>query len=193
MPSQDKAELSTNRPQQSDDEPVSLSKSELQELIQQEARKLAPQVKQREDLIEQRTATVTQLRKQWGADKFESLTSDLGEALDGQTLDDGKTFKPAVEEILDSKHAGALIEYLTDPENADEAEAIGRMGERQAARAIARLEVKVQAMKAKDKPQVSSAPAPIESVRGQGNLKKSLFDLPPDEYAKRRREQLSRR
>lgn len=190
MPSTEQTETRTNNVSQSDDEPLSLSRSELRRLIEQEARSLAPQIKQEESVIEQRTATVTQLRKQWGADRFESLTSGLGEALDGQTLEDGKTFKPAVEEILDSKQAGALIEYLTDPDNADEAEAIGRMDQRQAARAIARLEVKVATNSTK--PQVSRAPAPIESVKGRGDIKKSLFDLSPKEYAQKRREQLNR-
>lgn len=154
---------------QSDNETLSLSRAELQKLIEKEARQLAPTIKQQEAEIEHRRAVVSQLAKDWGQEKFDTLASDLDDALDGLRDQSGQP-KPAVDAIFESEDARALIEYLADPDHADEAEAIGRMRAVQAARAITKLELKLAEQKAKAKPQPSKAPAPIEPVRGGGTV-----------------------
>ena len=76
--------------------------------------------------------------------------------------------KPATDAIFEADDPKAVIEFLTDPDNADEAERIARLSPLQAGKAIAKLEVKLAEDKAKAKPKASNAPRPIEAVRGGG-------------------------
>jgi hypothetical protein len=176
----------------SDNETLQLSRAEIQQLIEQEARKLAPSITQQAEIERQRSAVVEGLAKDWGREKFDTLSASLEDAFDGLTAN-GRP-KPAVDAIFESDSPRALIEYLADPDHADEAEAISRMSATAAARAITKLEAKLAAEKAKDKPQPSKAGAPIEPLKGQGDAnRKSLFDLSDAEFMKRRREQVARR
>lgn len=159
-----------NPSQQVDDEPLTLSRSELQKHIEQEARKLAPTLKQQHDEIEHRRGVVESLAKDWGQEKFDAYASDLDDVFGGLTDRTGRP-KPATDAIFESDEPRALIEYLADPDNATEAENIGRMSAVQAGRAIAKLEAKLATAKAKEKPQRSNAPEPIERVNGQGSAK----------------------
>lgn len=182
-----------NDAQQSDNETLSLSRQDLQELIDREARKLAPTIKQQEAVIERRAAIVQGLAKEWGKEKFDALASDLDDAFDGLTDRNGQP-KPAADAIFESDNPRALIEYLADPDHADEADAISRMSAVQAGRAIAKLETKLTAEKAKAKPQPSKAAPPIEDIRGQGGANtKRLADLSDAEFEKRRRQQIANR
>lgn len=162
---------------QDDDQPVSLTRKELDALVTERAAKLAPTIKQAEAMQEQRQSVVQGLAKEWGQEKFDAYASDLDEAFGGLVDRSGKP-KPATDAIFESEMPRDLIEYLADPENADEAESIGNMNDRQAARAIVKLEHKIQAAKQeaklKDKPKPSSAAPPIEAVRGGG----SSSDMP---------------
>lgn len=152
-----------------DDEPVQLSKRELQALIDQEAKKLAPTIKQQDAEIEHRKAVVQSLAKTWGPEKFDSLASDLDAAFEGLADRSGKP-KPATDAIFESEDPATLIEYLADPEHADEAEAISHMNAVQAGRAVAKLELKLAAQKDSAKPQPSKAAAPIEPARGKASM-----------------------
>lgn len=183
----------TTAPSQSDNEALTLSRKDLQALIEAEAKKLAPSITKQESEIEHRRAVVNGLAKAWGKERFDELASDLDEALDGLADEHGKP-KAAANAIFESETPALLIEYLADPEHADEAEAIGRMSELQAGRAIGKLEEKLKAKKGETKPQASSAPAPLEPVRAQGAVtNKRLLDLSDEEFAKRRKEQIKRR
>lgn len=182
-----------NRASQSDNETLSLSRKDLQELIDKEAKRLAPTIKQQETEIEHRRAVVQKLAKDWGSERFDTLASDLDDAFDGLADGNGRP-KPAADAIFEADDPASLIEYLADPEHADEAEAIARMSAVQAGRAIAKLEATIASKKAKDKPQASRAAAPIEEIRGQGGgASKPLADLSDKEFAKRRREQIANR
>lgn len=152
-----------------DDEPVQLSKRELLALIDQEAKKLAPTIKQQDAEIEHRKAVVQNLAKTWGPEKFDSLASDLDAAFEGLADRSGKP-KPATDAIFESEDPASLIEYLADPDHADEAEAISHMNAVQAGRAVAKLELKLAAQKDSAKPQPSKAAAPIEPARGKASL-----------------------
>jgi hypothetical protein len=163
---------SDNRPPEADSEPLQLSRAELQELIKAEAAKLAPTIKQQQDGIEQRAKLVEGLSKEWGSEKFDSLARDLNEAFDGLTDTSGKP-KAATDAIFESDDPKGLIEYLANPDNADEAEQLSRLTDRQLGRAIARLEMKVAAQKKSDKPQPSKVPAPVETGRGQGSINRA--------------------
>lgn len=162
---------------QDDDQPVSLTRKELDALITERAAKLAPTIKQEEAVIEQRRGVVQGLAKEWGQEKFDAYASELDDAFGGLVGRDGKP-KPATDAIFESDMPRALIEYLADPENAEEAEALGRLSATQAARAVTKLEIKLEAAqkeaKAKAKPQPSGAAPPIEPVRGAG----SASDMP---------------
>jgi hypothetical protein len=132
-----------------------------------EAHKLAPTLKEQSAEVERRQGVIQSLAKTWGQEKFDEISSDLDDALGGLTDSSGRP-KPAIEAVFEADNPAVLIEFLADPDNADEAERIARMGAIQAGKAIARLEDKLKAAQAKDKPQPSKLPPPIESVRGQG-------------------------
>ena len=156
-----------NQQDASDSDNLTLSRAELQKLIDQEAQKRAPTIRQQEDEIEHRRTVVSGLAKDWGQEKFDALASDLDDAFDGLADRSGKP-KPATDAIFEAADPKALIEYLADPENADEAETLGRMSPVKAGRAVALLEAKLNAKKAEAKPQASKAAAPIEPVRASG-------------------------
>lgn len=161
----------TNQDQQADSEELRLTRAELQKLIDQRARELAPTLKQQSDEIESRRKVVEKLSESWGQEKFDQLASDLDDAFGGLADRSGKP-KPATDAIFEADDPAALIEYLADPENSDEAEALSRMNPIQAGRAVAKLEAKVAAkraeQKAADKPKRSNAPAPVESAKSGG-------------------------
>ena len=157
----------TNRQEQDDSEPVSLSRAELQRLVKEEAAKLAPTIKQQQAEIEHRTGVIQSLAKSWGQEKFDTLAADLDDTFGGLADANGKP-KPATDAIFEADDPAAVIEYLADPDNAERAEAIGRMGGIQAGRAIAKLEAEIAAKKADSKPKASNAPRPVEALRGAG-------------------------
>lgn len=163
----------TNEPSQADSETLSLTKAQLEELVTKRAQEIAPKIKDKAAEQERIVSAVQALRKEVGADQFEELTNDLA-----TVFNESKQLA-----VLRTDAPAALIRYLTDPDNADEAERIGRMDEFDAGRALAKLEAKLEAKKAEDKPQRSKAAAPIESARGSGT---SAGAVPTDirEYIK---------
>lgn len=164
-----------NSQPQDEDDTVSLSRAELAEMVKSEAAKLAPTLKQQQAEMEHRTGVVEKLAKDLGQERFDALASDLDEALGGLADRSGKP-KPATDAIFEADDPKAVIEYLADPDNDAEAEAIGRMSAVQAGRAIAKLELKLADMKARDKPQRSKAPDPIEPARGASGAINSMPD-----------------
>lgn len=164
----------TQRPNQrnndtpeSDSEPLTLTRQQLQEMVKAEASKLAPTLKEQNAEIERRQGVVQSLAKTWGQERFDELSSDLDDAFGGLSDSSGRP-KPAIEAVFEADEPAKVIEYLADPDNADEAERIARMSAIQAGKAIARLEDKLKADATKAKPQPSKQPAPLESLRGQG-------------------------
>jgi hypothetical protein len=164
----------TNTATQADDEPIKLSRAELAQLVKQEAEKLAPTIRSQQAEIEHRKSVVDGLAKEWGQEKFDTFASELDDVLGGLAGRDGKP-KPATDAIFESEMPKALIEYLTDSDNAEEAEALANANDRQAGRLIAKLEVKLAAAKP-DKPQRSNAPAPLEPIKGGGKTTSSMPD-----------------
>lgn len=178
----------TNGAQADDTEKLSLSQAELQELIDKRAREIAPVIKEQQAAIEHRRKVVDGLAKDWGQEKFDALASDLDEAFDGLADRSGQP-KPATDAIFESDDPKALIEYLADPEHADEAEAIAQMDALRAGRAIAKLEAKL----AQAKPQPSKAPPPLEPVKGRGELDPDPSRMTDAEFAAWRRRQIAQR
>jgi hypothetical protein len=178
---------STNRTAQDDSEELRLTRSELARLINERATQIAPEIASRNEEQAKRRKVVEKLTATWGQETFDLKANDLNRAFNGLADDKGRP-KPATDAIFEADEPAVVIDYLADPENWDEAEAIARMGPVQAGRAIARLEAKLMASKAEAKPKPSKVPAPIEPIRGQGTIQKSLADLSDAEFAKRRRE-----
>lgn len=168
-PVQQPARGGTTPATQAADEPVTLSRAELDAMVNERAAKIAPTIKQQQAEIEHRQGIVNGLAKEWGQEKFDAHASELDEAFGGLADASGKP-KPATDAIFESEMPKALIEYLTDPDNADEAEALGRMSATQAGRTIAKIETKLSTKAAEAKPQRSNAATPIESTRGGGAL-----------------------
>lgn len=182
----------TNRGQEADSEPLSLSRTELQRLVEQEARRLAPTISEQQAAIEHRRGVVEKLSSSLGQERFDALASDLDDAFDGLKDAQGRA-KPAADAIFDAEDPQALIEYLADPDNAAESAALSRMGPLQAGRAIAKLELKLAAKKAETKPQPSKATPPIEPLKGAGGTaSKQIWDLEGADFDKARREYIKR-
>jgi hypothetical protein len=153
--------------QADDDEPVTLTRAELNRQIAEQARQLAPSMTEQQAEATRRHGVVTSLAKEWGPEKFDMLSAELDEAFGG-LVDRSGTPKPATDAIFHADNVKAVIEFLTDPDNADEADRISKMGAVQAGRAIAKLEGKLEAEKSKAKPKPSNAPSPLEPARGGG-------------------------
>lgn len=182
----------TNQSEQDDSDSLSLSRQELAALIEQEAKKLAPKIKEQETVIEQRRRVAEGLAKDWGQERFNALAADLDAAFDGLTDPRGQP-KAAADAIFEADDPKGVIEYLADPDNAAEAAAIARMSAVQAGRAIAKLENKLEAKKTTDKPKPSSAPEPIESDRGRGKIVNDPSTMSDAEFAAWRRRQIAQR
>ena len=192
-----RAQVPQNHQQQSrqegDDETVTLTRAELERQIAEQAQKLAPSLSEQQAEIERRQGIVQSLSKEWGQEKFDALAADLDEAFGGLADRSGRP-KPATDAIFHADDPKALIEYLADPDNAEEAERIGRMSAIQAGRAIGKLEDRLAAQKAKDKPRPSNAPAPIEAVKGGGvKVEKDPAQMTDAEFAAWRRTQIAQR
>lgn len=153
---------------QSDSEPLSLTRAELAQMVKAEAERLAPTLQEQRTEVERRQGVIQSLEKSWGQERFDALASDLDDAMGGLADRSGRP-KPAMEAVFESDDPARVIEYLADPDNADEAERISRMSAAQAGRAVARIEDRLQAQKAKQSPKASKAPAPLEAVRGGRN------------------------
>ena len=153
--------------QAGDDEPVTLTKAQLERQIEERAAERAPSIAEQQAEVERRGGIVKSLAKQWGQEEFDAKASELDEVFDGLADRSGRP-KPATDAIFDADDPKAVIEYLTDPDNAEEAERISRLPATAAGRAIAKLEAKLEAEKAKAKPKASNAARPIESVKGGG-------------------------
>lgn len=130
-----------------DSDVVRIPRSELPKL----AERLQSEASERQAL--QRAAS--EMRKALG-DDFERVTDELAEIFNADLQ-----FAVAASEA-----PAELARYLTDPDNADEAERIKRMSPIQAGRAFAKIEAKLAAKP--EKPQPSKAPKPVEPVRGGG-------------------------
>lgn len=181
-----------NTPATEDDgAPLSLTRAQIAELVKAEAAKLAPALRDEALEVQRRTSVVQGLAKTWGQERFDELSSDLDDAFGGLTDSSGKP-KPAIEAVFEADAPAKVIEWLVDPDNADEAERISKLGAVQAGKAIAKLEATLDGAR-KDKPQPSKAPAPLEPVRGQGKSDKRLGDLNGADFDKRRREQIRQR
>jgi hypothetical protein len=150
-----------------DDEPITLTRAELRQQIEAQARQLAPSMKEQHAQVERRQDVVTTLAKEWGQEKFDTISSDLDDAFGG-LVDRSGAPKPATDAIFEADDPKAVIEFLSDPDNAAEAERISKMTAVQAGRAIAKLEVTLATEKSKAKPQPSKAAAPLEPPRGAG-------------------------
>jgi hypothetical protein len=174
----------TNSTEAEDSDKLSLSRAELQRMIEREAKRLAPTIKEQADAVEQRRTVARALQEELGPDKFQELTDDLADVLpqEAQLL------------VLETESPRALIEYLTDPEHEAETKAIARLTPAQQGMRIGLLAAQLKAKRSRDKPQPSGAPQPIEPVKSQGDAGvKPLALLSDDEFAKRRKLQIAAR
>lgn len=159
----------TNRTEQDDSETITLSRAEVAVMVKREAERLASTLKQQDAEIEHRRGIVVGLAKEWGQARFDAIAAELDEALGGLAVN-GK-IKPATDAIFAADKPAKVIEYLADPEHADDAEKLAGMSAVHAGRFVARIEAQLEAKAKEAKPQRSNAPAPIEKVSGQGNTK----------------------
>ena len=177
-----KYELRANQPQQpqnqtnpaNDDEPVTLTRAEVQRMVAEQAQQLAPTIMEQRAEIERRQGIVSTLAKTWGQEEFDAKAADLDDAFGGLADAQGRP-KPATDAIFDANDPQAVIEYLTDPDHADEAARIARLPASRAIREIDRIELKMKEDAAKAKPKPSNAPKPLEAVKG-GGLPKGMPD-----------------
>ena len=160
-----------------DSAPLSLTRAELAQYVTAEAQRIAPTLSKQALADEQAKKVVKSLQESVGGqDRFMEMTNELAEVFDAK--------KQLA--VLDADDPAALLKYLTDPENADEAEEIGQLGDIAAGKRLARIEATLATSKPPAK-QISKAPAPIESIRGQGRPATGLSDeISADEWRRRR-------
>ena len=171
-----------NRPSDADSEVVSLTRAQLREREEAAARKLAPTLAQQDAAENNRRAAAQAVVAKIGAEKFNDLANEIVQVMP----------EKIALRIMDSKAPLELLQHLTDPDNEAEAHAIGQMDEFRAGEALAELRIKLSANK--DRPQPSKAAAPLEPVKGSGARDtRKLADLSDEEFAKRRREFISKR
>lgn len=173
-----------------DDTPVSLTRAQLAEMVKAEAAKLAPTLRDQATEAERRQSVVQGLAKNWGQERFDEIASDLDDVFGGLADRSGKP-KPATEAVFEADEPAKVIEWLADPENAEEAERISKMGLAQASKAITKLEAKLAGVAPKSTQ--SQAAQPLEAIRGQGNSEKRLADLSGAAFDERRRKQIAAR
>jgi len=177
----------------SDGDALTLSPAQLQELVQERARQLAPRLTEQQAAIEKQQRVIDGLATSLGQERFDALAADLDAAFGGlKTGRDGPP-KPATAALFEADDTQALIEYLADPDNAAEARTISRLGPVQAGIAVARLEVKLKAAKTTPKPEPSKAPAPIETPRAEGKVERDPSQMTDSEFAAWRRRQIAQR
>lgn len=148
-----------------DDEPVTLTRAELQRQIEEQAQRLAPTISEQRAEGQRRQGIVESLAKEWGQEKFDDIAAELDDAFGGLADRSGKP-KPATDAIFESDDPKGVIEYLTA--HPDEAEKLSSMHASRAGREVARIEAKLESDKVASKAKPSKAPAPIESARGGG-------------------------
>jgi hypothetical protein len=166
-------EQAHNQGAQSDSEPLSFTRAELAQMVKAEAEKLAPTLQSQRAEAERRQGVIQSLEKSLGQERFDEVADDLAEAFGGLQDASGRP-KPAMEAVFEADDPARVIEWLADPEHADEAERISKLGPIQAGKAIARLEDKLKAEKAQAKPQRSAVAAPLEPVKSQGKTNSAL-------------------
>lgn len=162
-------EQAHNQETESDSQPLSLTRAELAQIVKAEAEKLAPTLQSQRAETERRQGVIQSLEKSLGKERFDEVSEALDDAFGGLQDQHGRA-KPAIEAVFESDDPAGVIEWLADPDNADEAERISRLGPIQAGKAIARLEDRLKTAKAQAKPQRSNAPAPLEAVKGNGTV-----------------------
>lgn len=168
-----------NRGEGDDSEILKIPRAEALKLIEQEALKRAPTIAKQQARESQLRAAAVNLKQALGEDFYE-LTDELGRVFN----------QPRQLDVLQAENPADLVRYLTDPENADEADAIAAMTHFEAGRAIAKLESKLAAAKAK--PEASKAPAPIQPVRGSAKVTSGPQDSDPlDVWVKKERARLA--
>lgn len=171
-----------NRDDADDSQPLSLTKAEIAQLVKAEAEKLAPTLAEQRQEVQRRQGVIDSLAKTWGQEKFDEVASDLDAAFGGLQDASGRP-RAAIEAVFEADDPARVIEWLADPENADEAERISRLSAVQAGKAVARLEAKLDAERESQKPRVSKAPTPIAPARGSAPVQKSPADMSDAEYA----------
>ena len=160
--------VNDNKQTADDSEPLSLTRAQLAELVKAEATRLAPTLRSETAEIERRQGVIQSLAKTWGQERFDEVSSDLDDAFGGLTDRSGKP-KPALEAIFEADQPARVIEWLSDPDNLDEAERISTLTGAQAGKAIAKLEARLSTVAPKPTSKASKAPAPLSAVRGQGS------------------------
>lgn len=146
-----------NRATADDSEPLSLTRAEFEAMSLERAKQLAPTLSRQALEVEQQTKVIKSLQQSLGGpEKFVEITNELADVFDEQ--------KQLA--VLESDDPAALLKYLTDPDNAEEAEEIGKLGPIAAGRRLAKIEAKLS--QPTPKPQVSKTPDPLEPMRAKG-------------------------
>lgn len=156
--------------QTDDGETLSLTRAQLAELVNQQAEQLAPTIQKQQAQVEQREAVLQGLLKSVGKEGYDEITGNLEDAFNGFTDNQGN-MKPCLDAVFYAEKPQAVMKYLADPDNFEEAEAIASMNAIQAGRAIARLEFKLEEARKNAKPKPSNASKPLEAVKGGGTIK----------------------
>lgn len=163
-----------------DSDVLSLTRAQLEQLAAERAKELAPRVAQQDAEESSRRAAAASMVDKLGYEKFTELTADLAEILPGELQ----------LHLLDVKAPDVLLQYLADPDNVAEAQAIANLSPFKAGVAMTELANKL----AKNAPKPSAAAAPIEPVKGQGGgVDKDPSAMTDKQFSEWRRRQIAQR
>lgn len=173
--------VSDNGGAETDSDLISLPRAKFEQAVEERAKSLAPTLAEQAEAERSRGAAARSAATELGHEKWLELTDDLAAIL------------PAEHQlsILDTEAPAALVQYLTDPENEEEARRIARMNPYRAGAAMDRL---AQKLASKPKPQPSKAAAPVEAVKASGTATGGLQPgMSYEQFVKRRNEQIRAR
>lgn len=158
----------TNGQPTNDSETLTLTRAELDRLSLERARQLAPELAAHQSITERRQGVFDRIETELGSDTFAELSRDLEDSLGGSLKDAKGHPKPIVDAIFDSDAPAMVLKYLADVDNAAEVASLSRMPPVQLGMAMAKLESKLAAKKAEEKPQPSKAAPVVEPIKGGG-------------------------
>ena len=164
------------------EEPQQFKPEDIDRLATEKAQRL----REMESVQKRSTEIRDALVKEVGGDKLPKVLASVIEEAGPLAFDDG-SWTPLGEAISDSDHPQKLLVYLS--QNPEAAESLQGLTPAQLGRRIARIESEMS----KPQPKPSSAPKPLEPIKGNGSPEKDPATMTDAEYAAWRRHQIAQR
>ncbi len=144
---------------------------------------------------EREAARAEQAQQTWKQKEsdFKKSKPDYDEKVMRDPRDGGPIITQSMAQIITESDVGPAVVYHLS-ENTELSAAIAKLPQIEQARAIGRIEARIEAEKQKPKPAVSQAPPPVAKVDGSdAPIEKSPSEMSDAEFAKWRKKQIAAR